>query len=172
MKKFLFLAVGLFFMSGCFLRSYIADQQGSSGYKLQQTSNEGRVFKFGKVKQVAVLEVELGNDRDTKVSSAQADYDDASASDAQYSAQSIDNTQSKYDNYDDYSDAGSKAQESGDGAVSYTEYKVEKNDTLQKISQKFYGTTKKWMKLYNENKDVLSSPDKIYPGLVIKVPQK
>ena len=58
------------------------------------------------------------------------------------------------------------------GDKTYTEYTIQKNDTLQKIAQKFYGTTKKWQMLYNENKDVLKGPDKVYPGLVIKIPNK
>lgn len=49
-------------------------------------------------------------------------------------------------------------------------YTVQKNDTLQKISQKYYGTTKNWMKIYDLNKDVLKAPNKIYPGQVINVP--
>ena len=49
------------------------------------------------------------------------------------------------------------------------EYTVQSGDTLQKISQKLYGTTKKWHKLYLLNKDILKSPDKIHPGMVIKV---
>ena len=32
-------------------------------------------------------------------------------------------------------------------APSLEKYTVQKNDTLQKISKKFYGTTKKWMKI-------------------------
>ena len=51
-------------------------------------------------------------------------------------------------------------------------YKVAKGDTLQKISQKFYGTTKKWNKIYEANRDVLSGPNKIYPGQVINVPSE
>lgn len=53
---------------------------------------------------------------------------------------------------------------------SFNNYTVEKNDTLQKISQKLYGTTKKWNKIFEANKDVLSAPNKIYPGQVLKVP--
>lgn len=49
-------------------------------------------------------------------------------------------------------------------------YTVQKGDTLQKIAQKFYGTTKKWNKLYKFNQDVLKSSDKIYPGQVINIP--
>lgn len=49
-------------------------------------------------------------------------------------------------------------------------YTVQKNETLQKISQKLYGTTKKWTKIFDANKDVLKAPDKVYAGQVINVP--
>ncbi len=49
-------------------------------------------------------------------------------------------------------------------------YTVQKGDTLQKISKKFYGTTKKWMKIYQANQNVLKAPDKVYPGQVISIP--
>ncbi len=50
-------------------------------------------------------------------------------------------------------------------------YVAKKGDTLQKISRKFYGTTKKWPLLYKANKDRLKSPDKIYPGQVLLIPE-
>ncbi|MEI6631878.1 MAG: LysM peptidoglycan-binding domain-containing protein, partial [bacterium] len=49
-------------------------------------------------------------------------------------------------------------------------YTVGKNDTLQKISKEFYGTTKKWLKIYEANKALLKGPDKIYPGQVLSIP--
>ena len=49
-------------------------------------------------------------------------------------------------------------------------YKVEKGDTLQKISQKFFGTTKKWPKIYDANKDTLKGPDKVRVGQMLKIP--
>jgi len=52
------------------------------------------------------------------------------------------------------------------------QYVVQKGDTLQKISQKFYGTTKKWNKIYEFNKDALKAPDKIYPGQTINIPKE
>jgi LysM repeat protein len=52
------------------------------------------------------------------------------------------------------------------------QYTVQKGDTLQKISRKFYGTTKKWQKLYELNQDTLSSPNKLKPGQVINVPMQ
>ena len=51
-----------------------------------------------------------------------------------------------------------------------TAYTVQKGDTLQKISEKFYGTTKNWTKIYKANKDVLKSPDRIRPGQKITIP--
>lgn len=56
--------------------------------------------------------------------------------------------------------------------VTYTDYKIEEGDTLQKISKKFYGTYSRWNEIYQANKDVLTSPDRIKPGKVIRVPQK
>ncbi|MFH1889103.1 MAG: LysM peptidoglycan-binding domain-containing protein [Candidatus Omnitrophota bacterium] len=49
-------------------------------------------------------------------------------------------------------------------------YTVQKGDTLQKISQKFYGTTKRWNKVFEANSDKLKAPGKIYPGQVIDIP--
>lgn len=54
--------------------------------------------------------------------------------------------------------------------LNFEKYTVAKNDTLQKISYKFYGTTKNWMKLYAANKDVLRGPDKLYVGQILNIP--
>lgn len=51
-------------------------------------------------------------------------------------------------------------------------YVVQKDDTLQKISTKFYGTTKKWMKIFKANKDKLKSPDRVRPGQEIRIPKE
>lgn len=51
-----------------------------------------------------------------------------------------------------------------------TEYVVQKDDTLQKISKKIYGTYKKWYSIYEANKDILSDPNRIKPGLTIRIP--
>lgn len=55
-------------------------------------------------------------------------------------------------------------------AQNFEKYTAGKNDTLQKISKRFYGTTKRWMKIYEANKDVLRGPDKLYPGQTLKIP--
>lgn len=51
-----------------------------------------------------------------------------------------------------------------------TEYTVEKNDTLQKIAKKFYGSYGKWTKIYAANKNVIPDPNRIKPGIVLQIP--
>jgi len=53
---------------------------------------------------------------------------------------------------------------------SVVEYTIQKDDTLQKISKKFYGSFSKWSKIYELNKDVIDDPDRIKPGVVIQIP--
>ncbi|MBU0758870.1 MAG: LysM peptidoglycan-binding domain-containing protein [Candidatus Omnitrophica bacterium] len=72
---------------------------------------------------------------------------------------------------------GKYKQEKGEGtivAIKQAEagtYVVEKGDTLQKISQKMYGTTKRWKKIYEANKEVLKSPDMIRAGQKLVIPE-
>lgn len=49
-------------------------------------------------------------------------------------------------------------------------YVVKKGDTLQKISQKFYGTTKSWRKIYQANKKTMKDPDKVAEGDKLIIP--
>lgn len=51
------------------------------------------------------------------------------------------------------------------------QYKIEKEDTLQKIAWKFYGSYSKWTKIYEANKEVLSDPDHLIPGTTITIPE-
>lgn len=50
------------------------------------------------------------------------------------------------------------------------EYVVQKGDTLQKISKKFYGSYAKWGKVYEANRNILEDPDKLKVGMRICVP--
>jgi len=49
-------------------------------------------------------------------------------------------------------------------------YTVKKGDTLQKISNKMYGTTKRWRKIFEANKKALKTPDMIRPGQKLMIP--
>jgi Uncharacterized protein containing LysM domain len=63
------------------------------------------------------------------------------------------------------------SQSAGTGSE-YSLYVVQKGDTLQKISEKVYGTIKKWKKIFDYNSDSLKNPNKIYPGQKLKIPQQ
>jgi nucleoid-associated protein YgaU len=47
---------------------------------------------------------------------------------------------------------------------------VEKGDTLSAIAKKHYGDANKYMKIFEANKPMLSHPDKIYPGQMLRIP--
>ncbi|MCX5692848.1 MAG: LysM peptidoglycan-binding domain-containing protein [Candidatus Omnitrophica bacterium] len=69
-----------------------------------------------------------------------------------------------------YSEPSSDAGISASGAQKEY-YVVQKGDTLQKISQKLFGTTQKWQSIYDANKHVLKSPDRIRPGQKLAIPK-
>ncbi|SOE23944.1 LysM domain-containing protein [Spirosomataceae bacterium TFI 002] len=47
---------------------------------------------------------------------------------------------------------------------------VEKGDWLSKIAKKHYGDANKYMLIFEANKPMLTDPDKIYPGQVLRIP--
>ena len=51
-------------------------------------------------------------------------------------------------------------------------YTVKSGDTLSKISKEMYGNPNQYMKIFEANKPMLSHPDKIYPGQVLRIPPK
>ncbi len=48
---------------------------------------------------------------------------------------------------------------------------VKKGDTLSTISQATYGTGNRYNKIFEGNKPMLTSPDKIYPGQALRIPE-
>ncbi|MDF9754512.1 peptidoglycan-binding protein LysM [Pseudomonas hunanensis] len=47
---------------------------------------------------------------------------------------------------------------------------VEKGDTLSAISKRVYGDANKYNKIFEANKPMLTDPNKIYPGQVLRIP--
>lgn len=47
---------------------------------------------------------------------------------------------------------------------------VVSGDSLSKIAKKFYGNAMKYPVIFEANKPMLSHPDKIYPGQVLRIP--
>lgn len=48
---------------------------------------------------------------------------------------------------------------------------VKKGDTLSAIAKAEYGNANLYMKIFEANKPLLSHPDKIYPGQVLRIPE-
>ncbi|MBN1796745.1 MAG: LysM peptidoglycan-binding domain-containing protein [Sedimentisphaerales bacterium] len=49
-------------------------------------------------------------------------------------------------------------------------YIVRKNDTLSKISKLYYGNANQWHTIYEANRDVISNPNRIQPGMKLYIP--
>ena len=49
---------------------------------------------------------------------------------------------------------------------------VAKGDTLSAIAKKTLGNANRYMEIFEANKPMLKHPDKIYPGQVLRIPQK
>jgi nucleoid-associated protein YgaU len=49
-------------------------------------------------------------------------------------------------------------------------YTVKSGDSLSKIAQQHYGDGKKWRAIFEANRDLISNPDLIHPGQVLKIP--
>lgn len=49
-------------------------------------------------------------------------------------------------------------------------YTVVSGDTLSKISKEFYTDANKYNTIFEANKPMLTHPDKIYPGQVLRIP--
>jgi len=58
--------------------------------------------------------------------------------------------------------------DAADDAVFHT---VEKGDNLSAIAKKTLGSASKYMAIFEANKPMLTDPDKIYPGQVLRIPQ-
>lgn len=48
---------------------------------------------------------------------------------------------------------------------------VKQGDTLSAIAKAEYGNANDYMKIFEANKPMLSHPDKIYPGQVLRIPE-
>ena len=49
-------------------------------------------------------------------------------------------------------------------------YEIVSGDTLGGIAKKYYGSAGKYMKIFEANREIISDPNKIYPGQKIKIP--
>lgn len=56
------------------------------------------------------------------------------------------------------------------GSSAGTTYVVVEGDSLSKIAKRHYGDAKKWRRIYEANRAVISNPDLIHPGQRLQIP--
>jgi nucleoid-associated protein YgaU len=66
--------------------------------------------------------------------------------------------------------AAAAASSGSDAAPAGKTYTVKPGDTLSKIAKEFYGNANEYNKIFEANKDQLSSPDRINVGQELKIP--
>lgn len=172
------------------IRSYMQDMQrvdqnrdaGNAGYIMGAPVDDGKEYK--KTRKVYILEV----NRSTQVTDTNIDVEESFQSSSPAPVASVtppsepepvrrvvreEQTISTrriqlpdFDNETYYKEAASSAKE----PVRYVEYTIEKNDTLQKISKKFYDSFSQWTKIYDANRNKIDNPDVLKPGVTIQIP--
>jgi len=160
--------VCVFILSGCVVRTYPltrdrVDQDlaaGNRGY-LKGQSPSGEVKERKSTRTTQAIEIELHSPIKFEKAPKVKIQESAAISKTEIEGNRGYITQSITPEIAEVSQAAGQSLE---------KYTVQKNDTLQKISKKFYGTTKKWTKIYDANKDIMKGPNKIYPGQVINIP--
>ncbi len=66
--------------------------------------------------------------------------------------------------------AGAGSGAGGGSSTAGTTYTVKSGDTLSGIAKQFLGDASKYQKIFEANRDILSDPDRIKPGQVLKIP--
>jgi nucleoid-associated protein YgaU len=159
--RYAWLVLLVVFFGGCLARTYVTQKprvdreiEGNQGYLFGSPTETERQHQIKETRTISVLEVEFGSHQPAKYKAKEAAV---SSSEEVPLDQEFILTQEAIG-------------ESFPQETENTLYTIQQGDTLQKISMKFYNTTKKWKKLYEANKDVLKSPNKVYPGKTIKIP--
>ncbi|WP_299132806.1 peptidoglycan-binding protein LysM [uncultured Amaricoccus sp.] len=62
--------------------------------------------------------------------------------------------------------------ETAESAAAPVFHTVVKGDNLSKISEKYLGKASRYPEIFEANKPMLTHPDKIYPGQVLRIPAK
>ncbi len=60
--------------------------------------------------------------------------------------------------------------QAADGGTASQFHEVVRGDTLWAVSKKYYGKGSRYMEIFEANKPMLSHPDKIYVGQMLRIP--
>ena len=69
----------------------------------------------------------------------------------------------------DFSDVSATVDSTAE-IVGEQQYTVQKGDSLSKIAKNLLGDANAWKHIFEANRDVLSDPDKIFPGQTLRIP--
>ena len=58
----------------------------------------------------------------------------------------------------------------GSSTTAERTYVVVKGDSLSKIAQREYGHADQWNRIFEANRDIVTDPNKIYPGQKLRIP--
>jgi LysM repeat protein len=154
--------ISIFVICGCAVRTYKVikprvDQEvsGNRGF-LSGSTPTGEVTPKSTTRDTYVTEIEFGNPAKFK-----------KMSQPQPSEETI-VTREKPVLEEDFL---AEESESIPETPTFKTYKVASGDTLQKISKQFYGTYRKWQKIYDANRDKLANPNRIKPGMTLNIPE-
>ncbi len=169
MRKLLVLLL-VVFLSGCIrVRTYEVkkprvdtDIEGNQGYLTGTPKEEPKESKLGDTRTISVVEIEFGRRKEGD------DLQESIISKKEPEA--VDIYEFEETALEELELEPGYSEEAAEAETEYEYYTVQKNDTLQKISHRFYGTTRKWQKIYKANKNVIKNPDKVYPGLQLRIP--
>lgn len=171
--KFYLLGLSLIFvLSGCVVRTYPLtrdrvdqDLSGNRGYLQGQGPSEELKDKKA-TRTTRVVEIELHSpikfEKTPKTTAQTVEYSEEADKDVWGNRGYISKSAT--------AEVAEPSSRLGVAVPNTEKYIVKKGDTLQKISTRFYGTSKRWNKIFEANKDKLKGPNKIYPGQVIDVP--
>jgi len=71
-----------------------------------------------------------------------------------------------------YSGKSKPSLKSKDYTIHIVSGKKNPKETLANLARKYYKDMYKWVAIYNANKDVIEDPNKIYPGMKLRIPKK
>ena len=179
------ICIFVFLTQGCVVRSYEVERprvdlevSGNQGY-IQGSSvskDSPKKSNLSKKRKITVVEVEFAGAKEKE------DVTEASASRGYLAGESDEEVVSEevilqepgdeafVGDEDTVYEEEMEDDEGVQGREEYKLYTVQKSDTLQKISLKFYNTTRRWNGIYEANNDILKASDKIYPGQILKIP--
>lgn len=169
-----YFSIGTLFVSGCLVRHYTVmrprkdlEISGNQGY-ISGAPPQQKKTSQPKEREVMIFEIELGPHKPPELESQTKPKSDSESKIRE--AEVVEVASLDIEEEIARPEAGGREKKSVRPKQEYEYYTVRENDTLQKISRRFYGTDKKWQLIYEKNTDVIGQPDKIYPSLQIKIP--